>query len=355
MGLEACVATGEQLKALIRSYGAGDEERFRSIAMQIAAHAARNGQIKLAKELQQLLENAPVGADRGATEIAPVLLPLARPAGELAGLVTASYPKVRLSAMVLTEEMRGHLSHVLEEYRHRELLRSHGFQPRRKLLLVGPPGCGKTMTAAALAGELGLPLLLVQLHGLITKFMGETAAKLSSVFDAMKQTRGAYFFDEFDAIGSHRGAENDVGEIRRVLNSFLQFLEQDQSDSLVIAATNFVDMLDEALFRRFDDVLHYDLPTPEMVRRLVENRISLFSSGTLDWDRVTQAAAGLNHADVIRGAEDAAKKAILAGHNEVGTAALITSLSRRPRPKPRNLAGIPRNKRSPKGHKGRKE
>ena len=104
----------------------------------------------------------------------------------------------------------------------------HGLAPRRKLLLVGPPGTGKTLTASVLAGELGLPLLQVRLDGLITKFMGETAAKLRQIFDATGRTRGVYFFDEFDAIGSQRGLANDVGEIRRVLNSFLQMIEQDR-------------------------------------------------------------------------------------------------------------------------------
>jgi len=99
---------------------------------------------------------------------------------------------------------------------------AHGLSPRRKLLLVGPPGTGKTLSASVLASELGIPLFQVRLDGLITKFMGETAAKLRQIFDATSQTRGIYFFDEFDAIGSQRGLTNDVGEIRRVLNSFLQ-------------------------------------------------------------------------------------------------------------------------------------
>lgn len=116
------------------------------------------------------------------------------------------------------------------------------------------------MTASVLAGELGLPLFLVRLDALITKFMG--AAKLRQVFDAISELRGVYFFDEFDAIGSQRGLANDVGEIRRVLNSFLQMIEHDQSNSLIIAATNHPEILDYALFRRFDDVIEYHLPTP---------------------------------------------------------------------------------------------
>jgi len=113
------------------------------------------------------------------------------------------------------------------------------------------------MTAAALAGEMNLPVFTIQLDGVIRKFMGETAAKLRLVFDATRTTRGVYLFDEFDAIGGRRTAANDVGEIRRVLNSFLLFLGQERSDSLVVAATNHPDLLDRALFRRFDDVVEY--------------------------------------------------------------------------------------------------
>ncbi len=162
--------------------------------------------------------------------------------------------------MVLASSIKKSLAEVVRQYRQRDRLRSHGLSPKRKILLVGPPGCGKSMTASALAGECNLPLMFVQLHGLITKYMGETATKLHLVFDAMCQTRGVYLFDEFDAIGATRSTRNDVGEIRRVLNSFLQFLERDDSDSIIVASTNFLGMLDDALFRRFDDVVHYTCP-----------------------------------------------------------------------------------------------
>ncbi|MCH7995168.1 MAG: ATP-binding protein, partial [Planctomycetes bacterium] len=215
------------------------------------------------------------------------------------------------------------------EYRQQDKLRQHGFSARRKLLLVGPPGCGKTMTASALSGELKLPLFSVQLHGLITKFMGETAAKLHVIFDAMTQTRGVYFFDEFDAIGASRGAKNDVGEIRRVLNSFLQFLEQDDSDSVIIAATNYVEMLDEALFRRFDDVIQYGRPAPDQIDELIRNRLHRFLGKRLAWATIRKAAAGLSHADIARGCNDAAKDCILQDRDLITTDMLVSVLKER--------------------------
>ena len=322
------MATGEQVKALLKSFSAGDGEHFVSVAMQIASQAARSGKEKLAKELRDLVDE--IKKQQASGNLArPV--PIARPSGELAGLLTVSYPKTLLSEMVLSEQVEPRLDRVLREYRHQTRLREHSLSARRKLLLVGPPGCGKTMTASALAGELKLPLFSVQLHGLITKFMGETAAKLHVIFEAMYETRGVYLFDEFDAIGSNRGAKNDVGEIRRVLNSFLQFLEQDDSESIVVAATNYVVMLDDALFRRFDDVIEYVKPTADEVRTIIENRLSSFGLGRIAWSRIRDASADLSHAEVARACDDAAKDCLLQGKNKVTTQLLVEAISERSR------------------------
>lgn len=322
------MATAEQLKALLRSYSDGDAEHFASVALQIAAHAARSGKGRLAQELRDLVDEIKQKQHQGKIGGA---VPIARPKGELAGLLSVTYPKTRLAEMVLGPETRGPLERVAREYRSQAKLRSHGLSARRKLLLVGPPGCGKTMTASALAGELKLPLFSVQLHGLITKYMGETAAKLHVVFDAMTETRGVYFFDEFDAIGADRGAKNDVGEIRRVLNSFLQFLEQDDSDSMIIAATNYVAMLDEALFRRFDDVIRYSRPDAKQVDQLIQNRLQSLLPKQPRWKPIQEAASGLGHADIARACDDAAKDCILNERKQISTRMLVTVLNERRR------------------------
>jgi SpoVK/Ycf46/Vps4 family AAA+-type ATPase len=324
------MATAEQIKALVRSYGARDDDQFVAVALQIAAQAARAGKEKLAKELQSLVDEA---QSRQRVNPPTRNTPLARPMGELAGLVTASYPKVRLADMVLATETRDKLDKIVVEYRQGEKLRHHGLSPRRKLLLVGPPGCGKTMSASAVAAELGLPLLAVQLHALMSRYLGETAAKLHLVFDAMQRQRAVYLFDEFDAIGAHRSGGNDVGEVRRVLNSFLQFLELEDSDSVIIAATNFVQMLDEALFRRFDDVIQYALPTEAEREFLMRNRLSVFGVSGIDWPAVVAAANGLSHAEIARACDEAAKNAVLSDFANVTTGGLQSALTGRMRPK----------------------
>lgn len=323
------MARAEQIKALIRCHADGDDTRFYAVAMQVAAQAARSGQGNFAQELRALVDGAKARAKLPAATRAPRPVPLAQPRGELAGLLSVDYPKTRLSDMTLGGTLPERLERVVREQRHRERLRSHGFSPQRKLLLIGPPGTGKTMTASALAGELGLPLFTIQLDGLITKFMGETAAKLRLVFEAIAETRGVYLFDEFDALGSERGVGNDVGEIRRVLNSFLQFLESDDSDAFLIGATNHVGLLDKALFRRFDAVLEYELPTRDIAVDVMQARLALLETSAIDWDVAVSSAGGLSHAELTRACEQAAKDALLNDTTAIDTGGLVAALDER--------------------------
>ena len=321
------MTTARHIIALLKSHIAGDEDRFLSTAMQLAAHEARQGHGKVATELRDLIDAVKSKDTALVRKVAPV--PIMQPKGELASLLAVRYPDTRLSEMVLLDSISSRLQRVLLEQRQQENLRTHGLRPRRKLLLIGPPGGGKTMTAASLAGELRLPLFTIVLDGLITKFMGDTAGKLRLVFDAMNATRGVYFFDEFDAIGAKRAQRNDVGEIRRVLNSFLQFLEQDDSQGLIIAATNHPELLDKALFRRFDDVIEYALPDAGLVQRILKARLIAFDTRGLLWDEATEAAVGLSPAEVVRSAENAAKSVVLAGRKRVTFSELMEAITER--------------------------
>jgi SpoVK/Ycf46/Vps4 family AAA+-type ATPase len=305
------VASSDQLKALIKSHISRDDGQFLSVAMQVAAHEAKLGHVKLAEELRDLIDAAKARVSQDPSGKLVAIGSAAKPKSELANLLTVSHPANRLGDMVLDDVASTQLHRVIKEQRQLARIKEHGLSPRRKLLLVGPPGTGKTMTAAALAGELGIPLFLVRLDSLITKFMGETAAKLRQVFDAVTDIRGVYFFDEFDAIGSQRGMANDVGEIRRVLNSFLQMIEQDTSNSLIIAATNHAGILDYALFRRFDDVVEYHLPSPTQAGELIRSRLGHFAPKPFRKDAIRGQAEGLSHAEICRAVDAAIKDAIL--------------------------------------------
>lgn len=317
------MASADHIKALLKSHLDGDDKRFYSVAMQLAAHEAKLGHGKLAEELRVLVDKAK--QRQGTSQ--PV--PIGKPRGELAELLSVSYPKARLSDMVLEVALEQQIQRIIREQRHAARLLEHGLSPRRKLLLMGPPGNGKTMTGSVLAGELGLPLFQVRLDGLITKYMGETAAKLRQVFDATSQTRGVYFFDEFDAIGSQRGLANDVGEVRRILNSFLQMIEQDQSHSLIVAATNHPEILDRALFRRFDDLLHYGLPDMSHVAMVLESRLGRVAAKKVSWERLADASAGLSYAEIVRAADETLKDALIEESNSVSEADIRRFLEER--------------------------
>lgn len=321
------MARADQIKALVRRHAAGDDEGFYTIALQLAAEAARKGHSAFSQELRHLIDEAREG--KAAAPRAGRLLPLAQPRGDLAGLLDVAYPKTRLKDLSVSEEIRERLTRIVLEQRQRERLRHHALRPTRHVLLLGPPGTGKTMSASGLAGELTVPLFTIRLDGLITKFMGETAAKLRLVFEAIVHTRGVYLFDEVDALAGERALANDVGEIRRVLNSFLQFLEQDSSDSLILAATNHPRLLDRAVFRRFDAVLEFQLPSDEEIRDLVGSRLALFGASRLTWEKVLEAARGLSQGEVSRACDQAAKTAVLADREAVDTEMLLTALAER--------------------------
>lgn len=321
------MSSARHMIALLKSHVEGDDREFLSVAMQAAAHEAKQGHGAVAQQLRDLIDEAKRRSS--ATQRRPGQLIVLEPRGELANLLSIQTPSIRLSDMSLDGNLAERLKRVLLEQRQRKRLVETGLQPRRKLLFLGPPGTGKTMSASALAGELHLPLFTIMLEGLITKFMGETAAKLRLVFDAIRQNRGVYLFDEFDALGANRNQSNDVGEIRRVLNSFLQFLEKDSSDSLIVAATNHGKLLDRALFRRFDDVIEFGIPELTQAEEIMRRKLAPFETNEVDWSSVLPHAEAISPADLVRASEEAAKKAVLTGSKQITTESILSALAER--------------------------
>jgi len=342
------MATARQIIALLSSHNQGDEEQFLSIALQVAATEARRGRQEVANELRRLVEAARRHKERPTVRRLPVVgddvaIPISRPRGELQNLLVATYPKVRFDDVVLRPGLRARLDRFVLQQRQRDRLREFNQTPSARLLFVGPPGSGKTLTASALAGELHLPLFTIRLDTVITRFMGETAAKLRLVFDQIAAARGVYLFDEFDAIGGRRTADNDVGEMRRVLNSFLQFLEEPNStDSIAVAATNHPELLDRALFRRFDDILEYALPDRDAIQSLLATRLDAFRPNRVEWAKVIEAASGLSQAELARAADEVIKSSILRNEMTVTTEEIVGALRER-RAVHETVAGIADN------------
>lgn len=320
------MSNAKQIVAMLRSRAEGDEEQFFSIALQVAASEARQGRRDTANDIR-----AAVDASRAASGVRPSIpIAFSRPRGDLEGLLELRQASITLADVILPAATTDRLNNVLLQQRKRDWLREHGKAPNHRFLFVGPPGSGKTMTAEAVAGELRLPLYVIRLDTLITRFMGETAAKLRLIFDETLRRRAVYLFDEFDAVGGHRNASNDVAEMRRVLNSFLQFMEEKSAtDSAIIAATNHPELLDKALLRRFDEVLEFELPNAEQVKAVVKSNLRPMKFPRLSWSAIEKAARGLSQAEVARATNEAVKGAILQQRDQITTQELISKLSER--------------------------
>lgn len=305
----------QQVTALVRAHIDGDHDRFRSIVLSIAANA-EGSSLKFAQSLREL----------AARQQRPQQLMALKP--QMEALLSMSTPVVDLKDMMLDVETRARIDRFLLEQAARERLIEHGLTPSRKLLFVGPPGVGKTMMASAIAHALSLPMLRVQLHGVIASHLGETAAHLGKVFQNIREMRGVYMFDEFDALAAERGSANpDVGEMRRVVNSLLQFIENDDSDSIIVAATNHHGILDRAMFRRFDQLIDFPMPSPEVAEHLVRAR--LLWTADVNWEAVRLASQGIGHSDLTIACNHVNKDAVIADRDRITTSEIIAAIEAR--------------------------
>lgn len=293
------MATANQIKMLVKSHFEENDEKFNTIALQIAAHEARLGHTNIANDIRKIIESSKNNKTR-----------LKSIDSNLQGLFLEIYPQERLSDLVVAPQIKERIERIIHEFTYKDKLFKHNLENRRKIMFSGNPGTGKTMTASIIANELKLPIYVVLMDKIVTKYMGETSAKLRQIFDFIEDVPAVYLFDEFDAIGGQRGKDNEVGEMRRVLNSFLQFIERDHSDSLIIAATNNLELLDQALFRRFDDVIHYQLPTDNEKIQLLKNRLN----GNLSKKEIKELLPeldSLSHAEINQACLDVIKTSVI--------------------------------------------
>lgn len=294
------MATADQILSLIRNHLNNDDTQFRKVALQISAVEARSGHAIVARTIQELL-------NQKKTSLGTVRLVSKNKDIDDLLLQVDTYGD--MTSLVLSQELKEKLDRVIKEYLKKETLSKYGLANRRKLLLYGASGTGKTMTASALAKEFNLPFFVVRTEKVVTKFMGETGQKLGRIFDFINEVPAVYLFDEFDAIGSQRGMDNEVGEQRRILNTFLQLLERDDSDSFIIAATNSIESIDKAMFRRFDDVIEYKLPDRE--QRLALLREYLYTAKNLDFSSAESLFDGMSHAEIKMVCSDIFKESLL--------------------------------------------
>jgi SpoVK/Ycf46/Vps4 family AAA+-type ATPase len=242
---------------------------------------------------------------------------LPRDADRDAALLDLRQPSRSRVEIVLTPSLTEKIERIEAEYRVLDALSRRGLPARTRLLFVGPPGCGKTLCAEVLAHDLGLPILYARFDGIVSSYLGETANNLRRVFHYAARHRSLLFFDEFDVLGKDRDDPHEVGELKRVVGSFLQLLDSLPRECLMVAATNHEGLLDEALWRRFDEVLCFQKPTPEQLKALVELRLRSVRAPRVDRLRIASEMVGLTFADAEKVCFEATKAMILAGAGEL--------------------------------------
>jgi SpoVK/Ycf46/Vps4 family AAA+-type ATPase len=307
------MASGKLLRQLIKYGARGDVTAFRAAAEAAISEEREKQHHLLANDLERLLYADHMALDSRLRDFQPLAeLPRAKD-GELPLL--EERPVVREEHdIVLAESTRHALQGIIREHQRADILRSHGLQPARKLLFVGPPGCGKTLAAEVIASALSLPLVLVRLDSLVSSFLGETASNLRRVFDFVSKTPVVALFDEVDALTKDRGDSADHGELKRAVNAVLQMMDGYRGASLLVATTNYESILDRAVWRRFDEVLRFDKPDERQIGDLLALKLSSVRRNfEIDDAAVRRLFAGLSHADIERVLRRAVKDMVLAG------------------------------------------
>jgi SpoVK/Ycf46/Vps4 family AAA+-type ATPase len=310
------------LKVLLEAHAAGDEATFRKAALQAAALESSAGHVRVADDIRTIIARMPPTR----TQRSGPVVDIAAPRGDVADILDGGHRDERLRDIILRDDVRALLLRVIAENRSRARLEAHGVSPRRRLLFHGSPGCGKTLAAAVLAGEMGLPLMTVRFDALFSRFLGATALQLRAVFAEMPRRPGVYLFDEFDSVAKARGDAQDVGEMNRVVTAFLQLVDADVSGSILVAATNHVELLDRAVFRRFDLIVPFDKPSPLQLAALIRLRLGTYGLGEADAARVASTAEGWTYADMARACDDALRTMALDGRSQVDASDLIQAV-----------------------------
>jgi SpoVK/Ycf46/Vps4 family AAA+-type ATPase len=321
------MARSDLLKKLFRSYKGRNDPAFLDAAREIIDDERKKQHISLANELQRILDNG-IGTSPATPDRALGFEPLPKDADRGAPLLEIRHPDRYLQDLVLADAQRAIVLRVIEEFRQWEVLEAHSLRPSHKLLFCGPPGCGKTVTAEVLSRELGVPLLVVRFDAVVSSLLGETAANLRKVFDYAARGVWVMLFDEFDAIGRSRDDATEHGELKRVINAFLQMLDRFSGRSLVVAATNFEQALDPALWRRFDEIVRFERPDRAQIEQLLAKNLARVHLAAGLLRGAVERLDGMSHAEVERVCLDVLRQAALRGGRAVGPEELELAVQR---------------------------
>ncbi len=306
------LASGENLSRLFKAFKENNQVEFSKVAYDIIEDEKKKNHYLLADKLSRILfdDNYTLSISKS-RNINSRQLPTDKETGFQ--LLEMKFSKVLLDDIILTPDNKEKIEDIILEFEQKEILQTYKLNPKTKVLFCGPPGCGKTVTAESIANELQLPLLYTRFDSVISSYLGETATNLRKVFDFAKDGEWVLFFDEFDSIGKSRSIESEHGELKRVVNSFLQLLDNFPRNTMVIAATNYETIIDKALWRRFDEIIYFDMPKKDDIEKFIRLKLRNYSHKELNVESHINNLVGLSYADIERICYEAIKKMVLNG------------------------------------------
>jgi len=309
------MARADLLKKLFTGYQRRDDQAFRQAAEDLIREERKKQHPVLANELEGILRNGH-SEPRNSMHLAPIE-PGPLDTDRKTALLEVRNPRRYLDDLVLDKPVRDSVERIMRDFREWDVLEANGLPPMRRVLFCGPSGCGKTAMAEVISAELSIPLIYVRFDAVVSSLLGETAANLRKVFDFARRGQWVVFFDEFDAIGRSRDDTTEHGEIKRVLNSFLQIMDNFDGRSLVIAATNFEQVLDMAIWRRFDEVVRYERPAEPQLRLLIRKRLTPLTCQDSQVDGLVRCLAGGSYADAERVCFDIRKSCVFRNERRI--------------------------------------
>ncbi|SDZ23523.1 AAA family ATPase [Tindallia californiensis] len=309
------MASGDSLIKLFKSFKENNQVEFTKIAHEIIEDEKKKNHYLLADKLHKILFDNNYSSTLKNRSLNSKQLPVDKESGFQ--LLEMKFTKLLLDDIILTLSNKEKIQEIINEFEHKEILETYKLYPKTKILFCGPPGCGKTMTAEAIANELQLPLLYTRFDSVISSFLGETSTNLRKIFDFAKEGEWVLFFDEFDSIGKSRSLGSEHGELKRVVNGFLQLMDNFPKDKIIIAATNYETVIDKALWRRFDEIVVFNNPDRESIEKTVKVKLRNFHFDSLNIEKHLDDLVGLSFADIERICLEATKNSILKHENSI--------------------------------------
>ncbi len=324
------MARGEIIRKLFRSFSRNEREEFLVAAKELIEEERNKNHILLARDLEKLLENGNGYTKPLASNPTPWNQFAEPPKDKDTGLALLEVKQFDLTwdHIVLSEKIFDTLQEIVLENRKQDILAAYNLKPKNKLLFCGPPGCGKTQTAKVLSSALGLPLVYVNLTAVFSSYLGETATNLQKIFTYIEKGEWLVLFDEFDAIARDRDNLNEHGEVKRLVNSLLQLIDNATNQSIFVAATNHEKLLDSAVWRRFDEVIFFDNPSVELRTALLNRYLSAIRYTAINLSTFAARLENVTGADIERICSDAIKAVILRGERTLTADDLEVAIGR---------------------------